>query len=544
MALAVAGSVLRSALIIPVAYLLRDLLDHALPKHETAALVRGSLIILALTAAGALVTYVTRRLVLRLTQEALERLRLLMLRKLYSLPRTFYNSVDDSDIQSLVIQDSGRLEAVLTATVSSVLPAFGVSVAIACVALFLQPLLFALVVVTMPLTFVVTRVVLKRVRRLSKIWQSTVDDYSADVTRALRAMTLTTVVGAQHVEIERQSDTIRRLHGDALRLSGEQASARAWLSMSAALGNGLLLVVGAVEVSRGVLTLGTLLSFSAVIAVLTRQVSIVLSALPLLATAAASYERIEGLLQASDPLPYAGKRSHKVVGGLEIRSVTFGYDGDPILREVSLRIRPGEHLALLGPNGAGKTSLALLVLGLYRPDAGRLLLDGEPYEEIDLDQLHRACGVVLQDPVLLPGTIRDAISYGRSNLTDAEIARAADRVGLHRFISALEAGYYTTIGDEGARLSGGQRQRVALARALVGQPRLLVLDEPTNHLDDVAVGQLLEGLQGLSPRPTILTITHDLTVAAAADRVLHLRDGRLIEAPDLLIPVAGQRERT
>jgi ABC-type bacteriocin/lantibiotic exporter with double-glycine peptidase domain len=255
----------------------------------------------------------------------------------------------------------------------------------------------------------------------------------------------------------------------------------------------------------------------------------VLSALPQLAAAAASYGRIEELLDASDTPPYSGTQRIVPTGQLELRHVSFSYDDTVVLSDVSLTIAAGEHLALLGPNGSGKSTLAKLVLGLYRPREGQLLLDGFLYDDVELEDLHQASGVVLQDPVVLPGSIWDAITYGRPDLTEVEVHWAAGLVDLHAFVMTLDDGYQTAVGDEGARLSGGQRQRLALARALVGRPRLLVLDEPTNHLDDDAVRLLLRVLGSLEPAPTILSITHDVAFAAAADRVLHLRDGRLTE---------------
>lgn len=529
-AVALVGSACRSLLVVPVAYVLRPLLDEALPAKDTGAVIRGALVLLALFTAGTAVAYASRRAVLALTQDALERLRLEMLHKLYALPRSFFHRVDASQVQTLIVQDSARLDAVLGSTITTVLPALVVGAAVAVVAAQLQPLLFALLIVALPLTFGTARMVMRRVYGRSLRWQATADRYGADVSRALRAMTLTTVVGARDVEIARQARTIHDLRDDAHDLANEQASGRGWLGLSVGISAALMLVVGVVQVARDQLTAGTLVAFLAVAAVLARQVIAVLGSLPQLTAAAVSYSRIESLLVANDPPPYTGTRRHTVVGELELQQVSFGYDGHRLLREVSLHLRQGEHLALLGPNGAGKSTLALLALGLYRPDSGRLLVDGRPYDDVDLEDLHRACGVVLQDPVLLPGSIRGAIAYGRPEVSDQAVHTAARLVGLHDFVMGLDEGYQTQVGDEGDRLSGGQRQRIALARALLGQPRLLILDEPTNHLDTPAVHQLLTSLRSLDPRPTILTITHDLAVADAADRVLHLRDGQVQRA--------------
>jgi ABC-type bacteriocin/lantibiotic exporter with double-glycine peptidase domain len=190
-------------------------------------------------------------------------------------------------------------------------------------------------------------------------------------------------------------------------------------------------------------------------------------------------------------------------------------------------IASGEHIVILGPNGAGKTSLASLILGIYRPDAGALLADGVPYDELDIRALRMAFGVLLQDPVILPGTVTENIAYGRPDAPAAEVERVAALAGADGFVARLPDGYATDVGVDGGRLSGGQRQRIALARALLAQPRLLLLDEPTTHLDLAAIAALRATLGELPQRPTVITITHDEALAGQADRVVHLRDGRI-----------------
>jgi ABC-type bacteriocin/lantibiotic exporter with double-glycine peptidase domain len=167
-------------------------------------------------------------------------------------------------------------------------------------------------------------------------------------------------------------------------------------------------------------------------------------------------------------------------------------------------------------------------MGFYRPHSGRVLADGVPFEELDIRHLRRQIGVALQDPVLFPGTIRENIAFGRPDATDAEVAAAAETSTAAAFIARLPSGYETRIGDEGVGLSGGQRQRVAIARAVLGAPGLLVLDEPTTYLDEDGVAELIEKLDGLPQKPTIMLVTHDPAVAAYASRVIEIRHGTVV----------------
>jgi ATP-binding cassette subfamily B protein len=167
-------------------------------------------------------------------------------------------------------------------------------------------------------------------------------------------------------------------------------------------------------------------------------------------------------------------------------------------------------------------------MGLYKPGTGRVLADGVPFEQLDMRSFRRQVGVVLQDPVLFPGTIAENIAFGRPDASEADIQAAAEAATAHGFVEQLPDGYDTGVGDEGVGLSGGQRQRVAIARALLGSPGMLLLDEPTTYLDEAAVTALMANLARLPRTPTVVLVTHDPQAAGHADRVIELRDGRVV----------------
>ena len=196
-----------------------------------------------------------------------------------------------------------------------------------------------------------------------------------------------------------------------------------------------------------------------------------------------------------------------------------------MVRDVHLDLRPGSTVAIVGPNGAGKSTLLYLILGFYRPQRGELRAEGVPYERIDLGDLRRGIGVVMQHPTFFAGTVRENITYGCPEATPDEIGRAARIALADDFIRTLPAGYDTPIGEGGVLLSGGQVQRIAIARALLRRPSLLILDEPTNHLETPAIGRLLQNLATLEPRPGVLIISHDREVLGYADRLYRIEDG-------------------
>jgi ATP-binding cassette subfamily B protein len=214
---------------------------------------------------------------------------------------------------------------------------------------------------------------------------------------------------------------------------------------------------------------------------------------------------------------------------LRLERVSFGYDDRPVLRDLSLTIPAGQHVAIVGPSGAGKSTLLNLLLRFWDPTEGRVLVDGQDLRDLQVASLREQIGVVLQDPFIFDTTLRENIALGRPDATDAEIVAAARGARLHEYITSLPAGYDTVVGERGVRMSGGQRQRLAIARALLRQPSLLILDEPTSALDAQTEREILDTLTELAQGRTTISITHRLSLAATADRIFVLADGRLVE---------------
>ncbi|MBV8995358.1 MAG: ATP-binding cassette domain-containing protein, partial [Pseudonocardiales bacterium] len=192
-------------------------------------------------------------------------------------------------------------------------------------------------------------------------------------------------------------------------------------------------------------------------------------------------------------------------------------------------VPPGRNVALVGSSGAGKTTLTKLLLRLHDPAAGAIRLDGIDIRNFDPDQLRAAMAVVLQETLLLDGTIADNILAGRPDATEYEVVAAAVAAGAHEFITALPEGYHTRVGQRGRLLSGGQRQRIAIARAMIRDAPVLILDEPTTGLDARAGARLLTPLRRLMTGRTTIVISHHLTTVTDVDQIIYLDHGRITE---------------
>jgi len=256
----------------------------------------------------------------------------------------------------------------------------------------------------------------------------------------------------------------------------------------------------------------------------------------------AAVERVLGVLGTEPVRPDRLLAPHAAVprrarGDLTIQHVWFSHGREPVLRDVDLHVSPGERVALVGPTGAGKSTIAALVPRLIDPDRGAVRLDGHDLRSLDLTWLRQQVAVVLQDTVLLRGTLRDNIAWGRPGATDAEIDRVARLALVDEFAARLPAGLETPIGERGADLSGGQRQRIAIARALLRDAPVLVLDEPTSALDPASEALLVAAIDALPHGRTTLVIAHRLSTVRDVDRVVVVDGGRIVEdgAPSELL---------
>ncbi|MEA3639335.1 MAG: ATP-binding cassette domain-containing protein, partial [Lamprobacter sp.] len=249
--------------------------------------------------------------------------------------------------------------------------------------------------------------------------------------------------------------------------------------------------------------------------------------------AIAAAERLVAVMDTELPAPPTQRSSLSADSPLHIRfeDVSFSYEpGRPALVGAQLEIKPGERVALVGPSGAGKTTVANLLLGFIRPEAGRISIDGEDLNALAIDDWRRRLAWLPQQPRLFQGTIADNIRLGLPDASLAEVRQAAERAQAAEFIDRLPRGYETPVGERGAGLSGGQIQRVALARAFLRDARLVILDEATASLDPASEALVQRALDQLAEGRSMLVIAHRLSTVRTADRILVIDGGRIIEA--------------
>jgi ATP-binding cassette subfamily B protein len=293
----------------------------------------------------------------------------------------------------------------------------------------------------------------------------------------------------------------------------------------------LLLWYGGRQVLSGTLSLGALVAFISYLRMFFGPIRDISQKYSVMQSAMASAERIFQLIDTheEEESPAGAARLPAVKGEIEYRGVTFSYGNDtPVLRDVSFRVSPGETLAIVGVTGAGKTTLMHLLEGFYRPERGRILLDGRDTIGMDLSWLRRQVGLIMQDVFLFPGTLRDNILLDRS-LSPEELDRIVRLAHLERLVSRLPEGLDTPVHEGGVTLSMGQRQLLAIARAMAYDPRVLILDEATASIDTETEHLIQQALERLFEGRTTLVIAHRLSTIQKADRILVLHRGRIVE---------------
>ncbi len=304
------------------------------------------------------------------------------------------------------------------------------------------------------------------------------------------------------------------------------------IAVVSAVGTAITVLLGAREVLAGRLTPGGLLVFLSYVTSLYKPVRDLGRLASKFSRAAVSAQRVAEVLDIEPGAvdePDALELKNPA-GEIVFEDVGFAYaSGKPVLQQFNLRIAAGERVALVGPSGAGKSTLVNLLLRLYEPQTGRVLIDGIDIRRYTRASLRREIGIVLQDTMLFAVSVRENIAYGRPDAPMDDVQAAARAARAHEFIVDLPQGYDTELGEGAATLSGGQRQRLCLARALVKQPAILLMDEPTSAMDSTSARLIHEAVAQVHRGRTLLVIAHDLADMARYDRVLVLQGGALIE---------------
>jgi len=538
LALVVALIVLSSVIGLAQPFLVREVIDRALPRADTTLLVLcvAGMIVAAMAAAalGVLQTLISTRI----GQQVMHGLRSDLFAHLQRQSVGFFTRTRGGEVQSRMINDIGSMQSVVTSTATSI--AANVTVVVGTVvAMFALNWRLALIsLVVLPPAVITTRQVARMRYAVTNARQAKMADLHVQVEEGLSVSgaMLTKTLGAGPAMARRFEQTSHDLVDLEVRsqLAGRWRMATMQV-VFAAVPAALYLAAGFPATSGG-LTIGTLVAFVALQGSLFRPLMGLLNVGVDVTASLALFSRIFEYLDLplditdpDDPVPLQQPR-----GEVVLDHVTFAYDDgrgspDPVLHDIDLAIPAGSSLALVGATGSGKSTLAGLVARLQDPTDGRVLIDGIDLRDLALADVARTVGVVTQETYLLHASVLDNLRHAKPDATDDEIVAAARAARIHDLLTALPDGYDTIVGSRGHRFSGGEKQRLAIARTLLRDPRVLVLDEATSALDNTTEREVQAALDRLAEGRTTLTIAHRLSTVRNADRIAVLDHGRIVE---------------
>ncbi|WP_061239194.1 ABC transporter transmembrane domain-containing protein [Ectopseudomonas composti] len=509
------------------------LVDQGLATQSPAALRHSLLLFFVLVLALAFGTYTRFYLVSWIGERVVADIRRRVFDHLIELHPGFYESNRSSEIQSRLTADTTLLQSVIGSSLSMALRNLIMLIGGSVLLVVTNPKLSGIVLLALPLVVAPILLFGRRVRALSRQSQDRVADVGSYVGEVLGQ--IKTVQAYNH-----QSEDKRRFGESAeaaFDVARKRIAQRAWLVtvvIVLVLGAvGVMLWVGGMDVIAGRISGGELAAFVFYSLIVGSSFGTLSEVIGELQRAAGAAERIGELLRASNAIVAPDLPRHlpqPVQGRIELQGVRFAYASRAdsyAIDGIDLQVSAGETLALVGPSGAGKSTLFDLLLRFFDPQAGRILIDGVPIDQLDPRELRASFALVSQNPALFFGSVEDNIRYGRLDASQAEVEAAARAAHAHEFIQRLPQGYQTHLGEAGLGLSGGQRQRLAIARALLADAPILLLDEATSALDAESEHLIQQALPSLMAGRTTLVIAHRLATVKQADRIAVIEQGRL-----------------
>jgi ATP-binding cassette subfamily B protein len=464
--------------------------------------------------------------------------------KVNRLPLSYFDKVQRGELISRVTNDIDNITQTMQQSLSSALTSVLTVVGVLVMMFTISWQLAIVALVSLPLMAVIFGVIGPQSQKAFSLQWRKVGRLNARVEESFSGHALVKVYGREQDALEKFEEENEELYRASFRaqfLSGMIMPGMMFIGNLTYVG---IAVLGSLMVAAGQIRLGDVQAFIQYSQQFTQPLSQLGGMAAVVQSGTASAERVFDLLDAEEqdpdapdaPRPVAGK------GVIEFENVRFSYTPErPLITDLSFRVEPGQTVAIVGPTGAGKTTLVNLIMRFYELDGGRILLDGQNIADLTRDDVRSRTGMVLQDPWLFAGSIRENIRYGRESATDDEVVAAAVATRVDQFVHSLPQGYDTVLDEDAANVSAGEKQLITIARAFVAQPSVLILDEATSSVDTRTELLLQQAMSALREGRTSFVIAHRLSTIRDADLILVMEHGDIVEkgSHDELIAAQG-----
>lgn len=513
-------------------YMLRPIINDYILPGDIPGLFKVLLLLGVIYLVGVVATYIEYRLLNKIGQRTVTRLRMELFKKMEILPIKYFDTHQHGDLMSRYTNDIDKISDVLTDSLSDLLSSALTLIGIVCLMLYISPILTLVTMITVPLMFLSAKMIVKQSKKYFKAQQEKLGEVNGYIEEMISGQKVIKVFGHEK-KVEADFDTLNQ----NLRGKAEKAQLYSGMMMPImqnlnTLNYVIITIVGALlAIFRG-FDVGGLAAFLQYSRQFGRPINELASLYNNIQAAIAGAERI---FEVIDEAPEAEDSPNAVTltdikGDVKMQDVYFGYKPEKlILKGISLEAKSGEKIALVGTTGAGKTTILNMFPRFFDIKSGEITIDGISTKEIKRKSLRQSIAIVLQDTHLFTGTVRENIRFGRLEATDEEVEEAAKLTAAHSFIKRLPHGYDTMLENDGANLSQGQRQLLNIARAAVANPAILLLDEATSNIDTRSELLIQKGLDKLMEGRTSFIIAHRLSTVRNVDRILVLEHGQIIE---------------
>jgi subfamily B ATP-binding cassette protein MsbA len=513
------------------AYLVKPALDDVFINKDAKKLFLLPFVIVILFLLKGIFNYVQAYLMNFVGLRVVANLRAKLYDHLQTLSLSFFTKTSTGILISRITNDVNLIQGSVSNVITGLLKDIFTIFALLGVVFYQNWKLAIIALIVFPLAIIPIKEFGKRLRKFSRRSQEQMGSITTFLHETITGNRIVKAYNMEEYEKRRFAQENDRFFMTVFKRAKIRALSHPLMELIGGVGAAFVIWVGGYSVIRGETTPGTFFSFMAALFMLYNPIrdlnKVNLEIQEGLAAAARVYELLDIFPDIKDEpgaLPLL-----PISKGIDFQNVTFKYDGEPVLRNISFQVRTGEVVAIVGMSGAGKTSLVNLLPRFYDIEEGHILFDGCDIRKVTIHSLRDQIGLVTQQTILFNDTVRNNIAYGSQGRTDQEMIEAAKAANAHDFIVRLSQGYDTRIGEQGVKLSGGERQRLSIARALLKNAPILILDEATSSLDSDSETEVQKALDRLMENRTVFVIAHRLSTIRNAHRILVLSSGELVE---------------